>query len=119
MHKLRISVFDRIIVKHGLSLCLVMFSCTMCVFLLKCQFVMDTKKPHVDDILLCEFNCWINLNVLHFIFRSAILHGYKHIYGKVVLDVGAGTGQFHACVHNLLIYFIHSVADCTVKMSVN
>jgi len=75
---------------------------------------MDTKKPHVDDNLLCEFNCWIN-----FIFRSAILHGYKHIYGKVVLDVGAGTGQFHACVHNLLIYFIHSVADCTVKMSVN
>jgi len=27
------------------------------------------------------------------IFRSAILRCYKSVYGKVVLDVGAGTGN--------------------------
>jgi len=38
---------------------------------------------------------WKNLNILLVMCRSAILHGYKYIYGKVVLDVGAGTGDCH------------------------
>jgi len=34
--------------------------------------------------------------LLPVVFRSAILRGYKSIYGRVVLDVGAGTGDFHS-----------------------
>ena len=44
--------------------------------------------------LLHRVNYWKCLSVL-LVVRSAILRGYKYIYGKVVLDVGAGTGDCH------------------------
>jgi len=49
-----------------------------------------------------------SLSVLLVVVRSAILRGYKYIYGKVVLDVGAGTGD-----HRLLSATFSAV--CQVK----
>jgi len=43
--------------------------------------------------------------LLPVVFRSAILHGYNSIYGRVVLDVGAGTGDCHSL--STLVFFVH------------
>jgi len=67
------------------------------VFVLHSEFAAGTVIANIHSSKLT------NLSALVVVCRSAILHGYKHIYGKVVLDVGAGTGGYCCDLYHSLL----------------